>query len=269
MVAEDKHWQYFLTDENGNSYAASETVAPSFLVTANTPTVYLQIEFDSNYITFRQTQIIVGPTVVAGDKYYVIINGVVCVYVVQSGDNTEAVRNGILSAINSTLHAIVVTCVSIGTNKLFIQTTPSATTLDIFIGNIIAGSSVSVLAGQLPLTFTPDGWQEISIAWERNLTKFGNVRNFSLPLKFVVDGAKIIRSIVYSTNFETKVFLLIKRLKIVTSPIDYNYFYEDYYRGEIDLSTFNDEESTVTVNIMEGDLHKKLKANEGTTYEIP
>lgn len=113
----------------------------------------------------------------------------------------------------------------------------------------------------------PDGWDEMLIAWERNWQKFGIIRNFSIPLNFVLDGAKILRSICYTNNIEKKVYLVIKQLNAITDNVNYRFEYEHYYKGELDLSTFNDDKPVVRINIMEGGLSKQLKANEATTYE--
>ncbi len=130
-------------------------------------------------------------------------------------------------------------------------------------GLVVAQSS------RKPLHFTPDGWQTISIAWERNLTKWGVNRNFSLPLGFVLDGADILNFLFNTKNFEEKVFLLIQKQNLFISPAEYYFWYKFFYKGELDLSTIEQDENKTTVSIMEGSLSKDLKANENTPYEIP
>jgi hypothetical protein len=120
-----------------------------------------------------------------------------------------------------------------------------------------------------PLVYTPDGWQDLAIGWERDMTKIGIVRNFSIPLGFVEDGAEILRNIIYKENIEAKVYLIIQKLNVTYGGGFYKYGYEFFYKGEIDLSTLKDQETKVTVSIAEGGLYKKMKANEGTVYEIP
>lgn len=129
--------------------------------------------------------------------------------------------------------------------------------------------NVKVSATPTPLRQTPDGWQNITIAYERDLTKLGVVRSFTLPLAFVRNASKIIKSIVYGKNLEEKVYLLIQRLK---NSVDlpgqtYRQRYEYLYRGELDLSTFMDIDVRTQVSISEGGIIKLIKANEGTTYE--
>lgn len=120
-----------------------------------------------------------------------------------------------------------------------------------------------------PLSYTPTGWEDISLVWERNLVKWGITRNYSLPMGFVLDGADILRYIFYNNNFDKQVYLLIQQQDLVISPTNYYFWYKFFYRGELDLTTTTDEENKVQVNIMEGGLSKELKANENTTYEIP
>jgi hypothetical protein len=271
MIAEGKHWQYFLVDENNNSYVTATNQGPTTVQDPPSASEYIQLMFDNNYTIFRQTQFKIGPTPTPGKKYHIIIDDIICVYQVQSGDTDITVASALVGEINSKLYppGLVVSAVLMFNGEFFVQTAAPAQSIEYFIGSIVQGSSITTIAGQEPLQFTPDGWQDISIAWERNLDQFGNVRNFTIPLKFILDGADILRHIVYSTNFETKVYLLIKKLKLSSSPTSYNFEYVDYYRGEIDLTTYSDEESTVTINIMEGDIQKLIKANINTTYEIP
>lgn len=119
-----------------------------------------------------------------------------------------------------------------------------------------------------PLKYTPNGWQDISIAWERDMTLFGEVRNFTLPLKFVIDGADILRSINYNKNFDEKIFLLIQKEKLYIDPTKYYFYYDFFYKGEINLPDMEDEETEMTVTIAENGLAKDLKANMATNYEL-
>jgi hypothetical protein len=115
-----------------------------------------------------------------------------------------------------------------------------------------------------------EGWQDILIAWDRDLSKFGVNRNFSLSLGFVLDGLEILRDLFYTKNFEEKIYLLIQKQILEYTPgVDYCFKYKYFYKGELDLSTAIVEENKININITEGKLHKDLKANEATDYEIP
>jgi hypothetical protein len=120
----------------------------------------------------------------------------------------------------------------------------------------------------VPLPQSPSGWQDTLIGWERDMSKFGVIRNFSLPLSFVLEGARIIRELFYSSNIEKEIRLIITKLNLDYSDTTYDYYYSKFYEGELDLSTFKDDGIKVTLNISEGSYAKKLKANEATLQEI-
>lgn len=127
---------------------------------------------------------------------------------------------------------------------------------------------IEATAQKTRLPESPEGWQDISIAWERDWQKIGVMRNFSVTLGFVGDGADILKKIVYTENVEKKVFLLIQKLKFLLTDTYFRWVYQYFYKGELDLSTFKDNGRKVTCNISEGGVSRQLKANESTTYEF-
>lgn len=117
-----------------------------------------------------------------------------------------------------------------------------------------------------PLPVTPDGWQEKSIKYGRSARYFGLIRSFSLPLKFIKDGATIVRNILYTQGTEAELFLVIHR---IDKSFGGGWKHKFFYRGELDLTKVEDNETFVAVPVLEGDLFKSFKANENTTYELP
>src|SRR5688572_4912514 len=107
-----------------------------------------------------------------------------------------------------------------------------------------------------PLENTPDGWQDKTVNFSRNTKYFGLWRSFSIPLKFVTEGKKILRYIFYTFGIEAICNLVILKLDPAT------WKHKDFYIGEVDFSKFTDESDYSTVNIMEGGLVKLLKAKE-------
>src|ERR1051325_3764317 len=97
----------------------------------------------------------------------------------------------------------------------------------------------------------------------RNDTYYGPYRNFTIPLRFVLDAAKILRTLVYTAGMETNIYLTIEKFNLDT------YKYELWYKGEIDLSKMKDSTDYFDVNIAEGGFMKALKANEDVEQEIP
>lgn len=117
----------------------------------------------------------------------------------------------------------------------------------------------------------PDGNQEIAIGWERSATYYGNIRNFSLALGFVMDAAQILRDAWYKNNIDYILYLTVKRLTYENNGATYKEYYKQLYRGQLDFSTASDDQGDFRfkIGIMEGGLQRLLKANEGTVYEIP
>jgi hypothetical protein len=130
---------------------------------------------------------------------------------------------------------------------------------------------VTATSVKTPLTNTPDGWQDQSIAWERDMIKTGLVNNATAPFGFVRDAAKILRKIIWTQSFERKIFLLILKWTIEFNTIIgyYKDYYKYFYKAELDLSKVKDEDHIVTIPLLEQGISQKLKANENTTYEIP
>lgn len=118
---------------------------------------------------------------------------------------------------------------------------------------------------------TPDGWQDISIGWERDMKSCGVIRNFSLSLGFVLSGATILRKVVYDGSIEEKVFLFIARRHTDVNLIagTFRHLYRKFYKGQLDLSTYQDEAFRFGCAISEGGLKKKYDAYRGTAFEFP
>jgi hypothetical protein len=120
-----------------------------------------------------------------------------------------------------------------------------------------------------PINYSPDGWQEMTIGWERVIQKFGLIRNFSLTLGFLGDAALILEKLSYEKNPDERVWLLVQKVEVTLTDIDYAVEHKFYYKGEIDLSTVRHSRRKVLVNIMEGGRAQDIAANQSTTYTIP
>lgn len=112
------------------------------------------------------------------------------------------------------------------------------------------------------LPHAPIGWDDSIIKWSRSDTYYGMIRTFSVPLKFVLDGAWLLRKEFYTYGIEAKVQVKIESLNNST------WIYKQIYLGDIDFSTFKDSEYEVEVNMMEGGISKQVKAYENVKYEI-
>lgn len=135
---------------------------------------------------------------------------------------------------------------------------------------IVNGVVVS-LANKKQLPQGPIGSHDIAIVWERSLVWWGNIRNFSFPLSFVMDGGKILRNDAYKFNVDRELYLLILRHVCEVDPVYYRDYYKFLYKGQLDFSSFNDKQSdpAVQINIMEGGINKLLKSQAATQFTIP
>ncbi len=113
----------------------------------------------------------------------------------------------------------------------------------------------------------PIGWDESLIKWSRSPIYHGMMRTFTVPMKFVLDGAWILRTEFYTYGIRGNVQIWIEELDPAT------WRYETRYLGDVDFSTFDDifdeDAFYVNVTIMEAGLSAMVKAYEGVKYEIP
>lgn len=127
----------------------------------------------------------------------------------------------------------------------------------------VVGGSVSTTTTPTPLTFSPDGWDETEINWVRSPKYWGLFRSLTNKYQFVEDGAKILRYLYYTQGVEGKCILKITKRR------NSDWVFEDFYSGEVDFSNTTDKDNFFGVNIIDGDLQSKLKANENVSYELP
>lgn len=119
--------------------------------------------------------------------------------------------------------------------------------------------------------FSPDGWYNIEIKNIRNRNYWAVDRSVSIPLTYLGDAGKLIKSIVMTRGTEqVKVYLTICSQQLHHTPgVEYSYYYKKEFRGNIDLSSYTHEGVKVTVTSQEDGLPKHLKAMEGSTLELP
>ena len=117
---------------------------------------------------------------------------------------------------------------------------------------------------QTELPMLPQGWQDLEISWERGFVYYGLYTNYTTPLKFVKDGAKILRHLMYTNGVEAPCELWVEKF----NPDSGVYDYETFFKADLDFSTFNDEKDYVTIAVMENGFPAKLKARENTPYII-
>ncbi len=117
------------------------------------------------------------------------------------------------------------------------------------------------LGVETTLDHSPDGWDESFIVTERSKKYHGIFRSFTIPLKFVKDGAEIIRREFYTRRY-TDCSILVQKLNKTTLT------YFDAFTGKIDFTTFKDHDYSVEVTAIDGGLAQLIKSNETTEYEF-
>jgi hypothetical protein len=147
--------------------------------------------------------------------------------------------------------------------KFFLQ--DAVTSLVYYIddnGHVQKGNPLSK---DYSLPQSPGGWDGIQLAFGRSSHYWGINRTFTIPLKFIGDGAKIVRTLFYNgKGIEESVNLVILKWD------DVNGVFSLYYNGRLDLSKIDDMVAEgVTVNIMEGGAVQFLKAFESSVIPLP
>jgi hypothetical protein len=115
-----------------------------------------------------------------------------------------------------------------------------------------------------PLPQHPQGWKDIEVAFGTNQKYFSLNRSFSVPLKYVNDGADILRYCYYKgKGYEEELYAVIGRWNRDTGIVELE------YRAKIDLLKFEDNPvEGVTVNTIEGGVLSYLSSRDSTSYEI-
>jgi hypothetical protein len=121
------------------------------------------------------------------------------------------------------------------------------------------------LGTETELTYSPDGWDEEMMTWERSRRYFGMFRSFSIPLRFVKDGAYILRNAFYTYGVDASVTVRICKRNKQTNV------FETKYTGVIDFAGFVDTSDAVEVNIKDSGASAFIKNNAEIldTYDIP
>lgn len=125
-------------------------------------------------------------------------------------------------------------------------------------GNITSGRDFS-------LPEDPEGWMDIQLMYGRNTHYWGLNRSYTVPLKFVGDGAKILRRLYYlGKSIEQPVSLVILKWD------EEQGFFKLYFKGQLDLTQKRDAVATdFTCNVMEGGILQLLKSYENTVVQLP
>lgn len=122
-----------------------------------------------------------------------------------------------------------------------------------------------LLGEDYALKRSPTNWDEMQLKFARNTHYWAMNRSFSNSFKFIADGARILRTLLYTgKGIEAGVTLIILKWDQSTGV------YRLYYSGQIDFSKAEDQSSDgITVDTLEGGVSQMLKNYENTIHEIP
>lgn len=120
------------------------------------------------------------------------------------------------------------------------------------------------LGKEYVLPQAPEGWEESELRWERSLQYWGMMRTLSERIIFVLDGAWLLRRVLYSQGVDGQCILRIEILD--RSTWTYN---EVVYEGDVDFSTVDDALATVEANMMELGVTSSVAAYSNVDYEWP
>lgn len=123
--------------------------------------------------------------------------------------------------------------------------------------------TMGVTTTPTPLTHAPDGWMDYLIGWQRGWRYMGITRNYSVPIKFLLESAFILRSLLYGNGIQAKCQLYIE----ILNPADWTY--SELCRGDLDFKTFDDQYDHVVVALNEAGFVTNLQARETTRYSYP
>lgn len=112
------------------------------------------------------------------------------------------------------------------------------------------------------LYYAPRGWDDETLGnYSRSKEYFGLIRSFSLPLRFVKDGAEILRTAFINDGIQAGVRIKIERRRNLWD-------YETIYIGDLDFSTYEYDGLEVSVQLMDSGISSDIKARENTTFEF-
>lgn len=113
------------------------------------------------------------------------------------------------------------------------------------------------------LANTPDGWQELSFSFGRSEENPGLYRAFTVPIKAVIDGGKILKYLAATEGIKAFYYLVVHKLNRATDQ------YLDFLVGRIDMTAFIGDPYGATITVLESGPVELMKNKGNTVYEIP
>lgn len=133
-------------------------------------------------------------------------------------------------------------------------------------GHILEGNENYLKSNGQPahLQHSPDAWGKVEAKYGRNTKYWGLFRSLTLPLKYVEDGAAILRSIMWSGGLNSISSIGLMKFDPVSLP----YRYTSWLLLENNFAKYKESKTGVEIEALEGGVGKFFKANESTVYEL-
>lgn len=127
---------------------------------------------------------------------------------------------------------------------------------------IVTAGVVSTTPTKTPIEYAPSGWQDKVVRYARDWEKSGIFTSYTVPMKFVMEGATIIRDVFFKVGVNAPLELFIEKLDRGTMT------YGDFFLGDIDLTTLSDTSDYATVTVKSTEYLDQLATRSATNYEI-
>lgn len=112
------------------------------------------------------------------------------------------------------------------------------------------------------LAYAPAGWEDMEVRIARSQGYHGIFRSLALDIRFVKDGASLVRQKMIDSGTEAILWFSIYERQN-------NFTYTEFYQGSLDFSTFKDLGDFVEISILDGGIAEQIKAKEDVVFEIP
>lgn len=115
---------------------------------------------------------------------------------------------------------------------------------------------------QEPIDNAPDGWLDTTITYKRSSQYNGLLRSLTLPMRFTLKAAYLLRKEFYKYGILARVYLAITFWK---KP----YIYEPLYNAKLDFGKAKDSENHFEVDAIQNDFSIQVDAYDDVDFAIP
>lgn len=115
---------------------------------------------------------------------------------------------------------------------------------------------------QEPIDNAPDGWLDTTIIYKRSGKYNGLIKSLTLPMRFTLRAAYLLRKEFYKYGILARVYL---NIAFWRKP----YIYEQLYNAKLDFGKANDTENHFEIDAIQNDFSIQVDAYEDVDFAIP